>query len=241
MSMYTNPFAMFFNAAYMVAIWSVFILVVKNYLTSAPQLKKPAGLLILALAALISGDSVHVLTQFYAFFTKTVPLAFEYSGYPINLLGVGFAATSFGMSLFYGLLLLYYHAALDRPWGWFSWLLVIALAVRLALLPCPLNEWGGEFTTWRIYRNIPFSILGLGIAYLFVREASVRIGYRKLGFAGWTVVASFAFYWIVLLGAPLEPALAAFMLPKSIAYVLLAYLLYKFTFEDLAPRPAQAA
>jgi len=228
-----NPFAMFFNVAYMVAIWTMFALILRAYRRAAPAQRVRARWLGWAVFLLASGDLVHVLTQFYAFFTKTDPMAFNWAGHPVSWMGIGFLASSFTMTLFYLLLLFYYHRRFTQPWTWWDWTLLGLFLVRFLILPCPLNEWSGAPTPWRLYRNIPFTLAGLGVAYLLFRAASgLAEDLRRWAWIlSGSILASFIFYWGVLIFAPAYPPITALMLPKSVAYVVAVYSLYRLTFQ----------
>ena len=98
------------------------------------------------------------------------------------------------------------------------WALALA---RIALCLMPQNAWTSAAApplSWGIYRNIPFTILGVLIVVLFYRSAREKQDrpFRHLWLA---VVVSFACYIPVVLFADTVPAVGMLMIPSTCAYV----------------------
>lgn len=162
---------------------------------------------------LVSGDACHLVPRVQA------ALAGERERF-LARLGLGKQAASIGMTLFYVLL---WHAGLLAYAVLGARLLTAAVyllaAVRIVLCLFPQNRWreGGEGGAWGIYRNIPFTILGLAVCGLFfANKNAAPSGLSPMWLA---ILLSFTFYLPVVLWAQKRPALGMLMLPKSCAYV----------------------
>lgn len=92
----------------------------------------------------------------------------------------------------------------------------------------PQNEWTSANApiSWGIYRNIPFTILGILIIVLFYRSAKIKQD-KPFKFLWLTVVLSFACYLPVVLFADAVPAVGMLMIPKTCAYVWTVAIGYK--------------
>lgn len=167
------------------------------------------------------GDAFHLVPRAIALCTTGLA---DYT----TALGIGKLITSVTMTLFY--VILYY--------GWRErykisekneltiavWLLS---AIRIVLSLMPQNEWlsANPSLFWGIYRNIPFTLLGLLVIVLFYKSAKEKRDF-PFRFMWLTIVLSFGFYIPVVLFADTIPAVGALMIPKTLAYVwtvLIAY------------------
>ncbi len=144
-------------------------------------------------------------------------------------LGIGKFVTSITMTIFY--ILLYFvwrrRYAIHGKGGLTAAIFGLS-ALRIVLCLFPQNAWTSAQTplSWGIYRNIPFTILGILIIYLFYREARVRNdkAFRNMWL---TIVLSFAFYLPVALFADQIPMIGMLMIPKTCAYVWTVWIGYQ--------------
>lgn len=160
------------------------------------------------------GDSFHLVPRSIALCTTGLA---SYTA----ALGIGKLITSITMTVFY--LLLYYvwreryHIGGRKELTCCIWLLS---AARILLCLFPQNEWtsASPSLAWGIYRNIPFTILGIIVVVLFYRSArsTVDTPFKNLWL---TVVISFACYLPVVLFAEIYPLVGILMIPKTCAYV----------------------
>jgi hypothetical protein len=160
------------------------------------------------------GDAFHLVPRAIALCTTGLA---SYTA----ALGIGKLITSITMTVFY--LLLYYvwrerYAVKDKAELTYTvWLLAIA---RILLCLFPQNEWtsAAPSLAWGIYRNIPFTVLGILIVVLFYRSAKENndTAFKNLWL---TVVISFACYLPVVLFAEIYPLVGILMIPKTCAYV----------------------
>ena len=71
---------------------------------------------------------------------------------------------------------------------------------------------------WAIYRNIPFTILGLLIIIIFYKKSREEgdLAFKNLWL---TIVLSFGFYLPVVLFEKTMPLIGILMIPKTCAYI----------------------
>ena len=165
---------------------------------------------------LVGGDAFHLIPRIFA--------AINPDGDYSNSLGMGKLITSITMTIFY--LILYFifekrHSLRSAALR----ISVIALAVvRIALCLFPQNDWTGAApVSWGVYRNIPFTILGLIMVALFFSKRSDKI-FRWMWLA---ILLSFAFYLPVVLWADISPMIGMLMLPKTCMYMWIVVMGYK--------------
>ena len=95
------------------------------------------------------------------------------------------------------------------------WALAIA---RIILCLFPQNGWTSADAplAWGIYRNIPFTILGVIIVVLYYRASRKDKAFRWMYLS---IIISFACYIPVVLFADSIPIIGMLMIPKTCAYV----------------------
>ena len=160
------------------------------------------------------GDSFHLVPRAVALCTTglenfTVPL------------GIGKFITSITMTVFY--ILLYYiwriRYKIQGKNQVTLWIYGLAVA-RIILCFMPQNQWTSAESplTWGIYRNIPFTIMGIIIIVLFYNSAK-QTNDSAFKHMWLTIVISFGFYLPVVLFADIVPIIGMLMIPKTCAYV----------------------
>lgn len=160
------------------------------------------------------GDSFHLIPWAIALCTTGLE-NYTYA------LGIGKFITSITMTIFY--VILYYiwrirYKITDKKI--YTILVYILAFLRIALCLFPQNAWTSSNSplSWGIYRNIPFTIMGILIIVIFYKSS--RQNNDKLFKNMWlTIVISFGFYLPVVLFADTIPAIGMFMIPKTLAYV----------------------
>ena len=87
----------------------------------------------------------------------------------------------------------------------------------------PGNEWGNVVPpqTFSYIRNSFLTILGLGVAVAFLRDGIAHNERTFVALAG-SVFASYLFYIPVILFIRSVPALGMLMIPKTLAYLVIA-------------------
>lgn len=160
------------------------------------------------------GDAFHLVPRAIALCTTGLE---NYTA----ALGIGKLITSVTMTLFY--VLLYYvwrfRYQVDGKKNVTAAVWVLAVC-RIVLCFMPQNAWPGSNPplSWGIYRNIPFTILGVLIVVLFYKSAKDTQD-QPFRFLWLAVVISFACYIPVVLFADTIPPVGMLMIPKTCAYV----------------------
>lgn len=158
------------------------------------------------------GDAFHLVPRAVALYTTGL------DNY-IAPLGIGKLITSITMTIFY-VLMYYAYRERYRVSGKSSltigvWALAIA---RIILCLFPQNGWTSADAplAWGIYRNIPFTILGIIIVVLYYRASRNDKAFRWMYLS---IIISFACYIPVVLFADSIPIIGMLMIPKTCAYV----------------------
>ena len=168
----------------------------------------------MGLSALIlgCGDAFHLVPRVLNYFVDRDFTA---------ALGIGKLVTSITMPLFYLLVyyvwLGYYRVQENRGTTMVLWILAL---LRIALCLFPQNGWlqNSSDMTWGIIRNIPFTVLGAIVCFLYFRKKDERRRFRLI----WLyILLSFLFYIPVAVGACIVPMLGMLMLPKTVCYILM--------------------
>lgn len=169
-----------------------------------------------------AGDSFHLIPRIYALLT---------TGLEANAaaLGVGKLVTSITMTLFYAILIRIWEIRFDiKENKGIRVLAGILVVSRIILSLMPQNKWTlyDAPVSWAIYRNIPFTILGILIVYLILKESAKYKDevFKKIGIG---IIISFACYLPVVLFTNTYRLVGILMIPKTLAYLWVVYVGYK--------------
>ena len=231
-----------FNIAYLAIIWGLVIKMTREMPQVEPENRRVAGLLRLAFILLAAGDSGHVGFRVLAHLTGGVDSQAMILGTSMSLVGLGMMITSFTITLFYMLLVYVWRMRDNQPAGWFANLLLAAGVVRLMLMALPGNDWGSAVPPqpMSLYRNLPLLLQGIGVVGLILFSA-----YQKhdptFQWIGWMIVLSYAFYIPVILFAQQVPLLGMLMIPKTCAYLAVAFIAYRGLWQQPVRKAAASA
>ena len=165
---------------------------------------------------LVSGDSFHLVPRIFAAIDQTGDYGFW--------LGTGKLITSLTMTVFYLLMYFIFEIRYQKKNPVLR-IAMIGLAVaRIALCLFPQNDWTGAApVSWGIYRNIPFTIMGIIMIVLYFIERKDK-AFRWMWLA---ITLSFAFYLPVVLWANVHAMIGMLMLPKTCMYIWIVMMGYK--------------
>lgn len=169
------------------------------------------------------GDAFHLIPRVLSHLTEN-----GFTKYS-SLLSYGQLITGITMTLFYVLFFLYYRQRSEDKSLTKIIIVVSLVVIRLVTLALPQNNWGGEGNyLMGIIRNIPFALLG-GFIIVWCYQNKNKEG---LKFTSECITVSFLCYLVVVLGATFVPSLGAFMMPKTVAYILLIVVGYKYFIKN---------
>jgi len=224
-----------FNVMYLVVVWGLVIAMARQQ-SSVSYANAPVARRVLwAFALLALGDTGHVGFRV---------LAFAMGGllaHPL-LVGLGALATAYTVTLFYVLMLDIWRIRFDKKYGAFEYLLLVAAAVRLVIMALPQNEWARVEPPmpWGIYRNLPLMVQGIGVMFLILRDA-VAARDNTFKWIGVAILVSFACYMPVIFWVTQVPILGMLMIPKTMAYLAVAFLAYRELYSRSASLQAATA
>ena len=165
-----------FNLVYLVLVWALVVAMIRRYPQVSAESRRLGRLFIWAFALLALGDTGHVGFRVLAYAVGNLETTFKIGGAEVGLVGAGVFSTSVTVTLFYVIMLMLWRERFGRPYGWSGGLLFAAAVVRLGLMLLPQNEWNRVVSPqpWATYRNLPLMLLGIGVAYLMMRDGVGR-------------------------------------------------------------------
>ena len=120
-------------------------------------------------------------------------------------------------------------------------MLLAATALRFVIMVLPANDWNSTVPPqpWSLWRNLPLTVLGLGVAYLIIRDARAAKD-RTFLWMGAMIVVSYACYVPVILFVQTVPMVGMLMIPKTLAYLGIAVVAYRDLYRGAGVRVAVA-
>ena len=204
------------DVCYLVGVVTLGIIMIKN--SRGNKQYRLFGFMAVVLGL---GDAFHLVPRAIALCTTGLE-NFTFA------LGMGKFITSITMTVFY--ILLYYVWRIRynvKGKKGYTIAVYLASAARILLCLCPQNAWTSAQSplSWGIYRNIPFTILGLIVIYLFYKSSREHndVLFKNMWL---TIVISFGFYLPVVLFADIVPIIGMLMIPKTLAYVWTVWIGY---------------
>ena len=234
----TAWFEIIFDVVYLIVVWGIVTLMLRT-LKSVPEGdQRTARLIQVAFALLALGDTGHVGFRVLAELMGGADASVTFLGMPMSLVGLGMLTTAFTVTLFYMLFVYVWKARFQQRFNWFTNLLLLAGLVRPIFMALPGNDWGNVVPPQPIslYRNIPLLIQGVGVIGLILFSA-YKHNDVTFKWIGWLMVVSYAFYTPVILFAQQYPLVGMLMIPKTCAYLAIAWVAYQGLWKrpDLQP------
>ncbi len=205
----------------MEAVFCVFYLIFTSVLgfkiiakSEGKKLIKLFGVMTLVL---VFGDAFHLVPRIIAAINPTGDYSFS--------LGIGKLVTSVTMTVFYVILYFIYEMRYEKRNILLRSIFIILSVIRIGLCFFPQNDWTGSAPVlWGVYRNIPFLIIGIITVCIYFKNARDK----HFKFMWLAVLLSFVFYIPVVLWADVSPMIGMLMLPKTIMYMWIVVMGYKF-------------
>ncbi len=223
-----------FNVSYLIVVWGMVVLMTIRREQVAPENRTLAKRVLWAFALLALGDTGHVGFRV---------IAYAQGGLEANpaLVGAGALSTAFTVTIFYVLMVDAWRLRFKKSLGWFGWTLLVAGAVRLIVMLFPQNQWWQVTAPydWSLLRNGFLVLQGLGVMGLILRDAA-RTRDRAFTWIGVMIALSYLFYAPVILWVEWVPMLGMLMIPKTCAYLGVAFIAYQaLYYSKRVASPAQ--
>ena len=225
---FTSILESLFNVLYLGVIWTLVYLMTRHMPEVAEKDRSVAGLFKVAFILLAAGDTGHVGFRVLGYLLGGLDTQVNVLGSMMSLAGLGTLTTSFTVTLFYMILVYVWQKRYQKQNHGFSSLLLASGLVRLVMMALPGNDWAAVVPPqpMSIYRNIPLIIQGIGVIGLFL-YSGYKHDDRTFRSIGWWIVVSFAFYLPVIFFAQQVPLLGMLMIPKTCAYLVIAWIAYR--------------
>ena len=209
-----------FNILYLATVWTVTALMLRNRRRLTEETRRTGLLFAAAFFLLAFGDTGHVGFRV---------LAYGLGGLEENpvLVGAGALATAVTVTFFYMIVCEIWRSRFDKNRGLVWWVLIVAGVVRLALMIPPQNRWGSVVPphAWSLVRNIPLTIQGIGIALaLLISGTRQKDSLSKK--VAVMIFISYGCYIPVILFVQRVPMIGMLMIPKTVAYLVIAFFAY---------------
>jgi hypothetical protein len=217
-----------FDGGYLLMLWALVGAMALRLQRIPPPARRVGGPLVLAFVLLAVGDTAHVGLRLVALAAGNPQRTAALGSWRLPLIGFGALCTAITVTGFYALLLVAHQRLEVRRWGPFEQALLVVLLLRLVLLTFPQNAWGQVVTPqpWSMLRNLPLLVLTLGVGGLYLRGAG-RVEQRWQRMIGALLLASVLCYLPVVLWIQKIPLLGLLMIPKSLAYLAVAMIVYR--------------
>ncbi len=232
-----------FNVVYLVVIWWMVVRMARRMDAVARADQPVARRVLWAFGLLALGDTGHVGFRVLAYALGGLEATPVILGVPVSLVGLGALATAVTVTFFYVLVLDAWRVRFQRRYGWFEYLLLAAAVIRLLVMLLPQNAWQSVTPPqpWSTIRNLPLMVLGLGAAYLILRDARATHD-RTFFWIGVMILVSYACYAPVIFFVQQNPLIGMLMIPKTLAYVAIAFIAYNGLWRPgAAPHAGQPA
>jgi hypothetical protein len=209
-----------FDVLYLATVWTLVVLMFTKRSNLTPENKSIGTLFLWAFFLLALVDTGHVGFRV---------LAYAMGGLEANpvLIGMGALATAITVTFFYMLVAEIWRIRFKRERGLIWWSLIIIGVIRLAIMIPAGNSWGSVVPpfNWSLARNIPLMIQGIGVAVLILIDAiKHNDAFSKKVSA--MIFLSYLCYTPVILFVQKVPMLGMLMMPKTLAYVAVAFLAF---------------
>jgi len=190
-----------------------------------PENRKSAGFLLLAFGLLTGGDCIHLGFRIAGFAMGTLEKYYVFMGLELNPVGIGALVTGVTFTLFYVSMLFLWRARFEKDFGIIGYLLLLIAVLRFVIMFFPANEWNNSTPPqpWFAIRTFPLILQQAGTAYLMLRESK---GTEDVCFR-WTgimMVVSFLFLLPIAFYIHAFPLLGMLMIPKTVTYIVMAFL-----------------
>jgi hypothetical protein len=222
-----------FDVFYLATIWTLVGIMSYKLRTLPQNMFRLAKVIRTAFFFLVLGDTGLLGSRIIAYAAGGLAYSPAFLGGSIHLAGLGNLSTSITVTIFYLCFLELWRRRYDRPFTLWYYVLAAAAVVRFIVMMPPQNQWQFHIAPvgWGIFRNIFLTIQGLGVAFLILHDARRAQDRLFLTFSI-LIFVSFLCMWPVIPFYPRFPLIGMMMIPKTVAYMAIAFIGYKHFFQD---------
>jgi hypothetical protein len=221
-----------FDVFYLATIWTLVGIMFYKLRTLPQNRLRLASVFLAAFFFLVLGDSGLLGSRIVAYAAGGLDYRPAFLGGSVHLAGLGNLSTSITVTIFYLCFLELWRRRYNHPFtGWY-YVLAAAAVVRFIVMMPPQNQWQFHIAPvgWGIFRNIFLTIQGLGVAFLILRDAR-RAQDRLFVTFSVLIFVSFLCMWPVVPFYPRFPLIGMMMIPKTVAYMAIAFIGYNYLFQ----------
>ena len=222
-----------FDLFYLSTIWTL-VAIMTYRLPRLPRgIYRLAHLFRTAFFFLVLGDTGLLGSRIIAYAAGGLAYRPAFLGGSIHLAGLGLLSTSITVTIFYLCFLEIWRRRYSKPFTAWYYILVAAAVVRFIVMIPPQNHWEYHIAPvgWSIFRNIFLTIQGLGVATLMWIDAR-KVNDRLFLIFSVLIVVSYVCMWPVIPLYHRIPWIGMMMLPKTVAYMAIAFIGYAYFFKD---------
>jgi len=220
-----------FNISYLMIVWCLIFIMVRRWSKVDSADRKTALSILLAFVFLALGDMGHVGFRVVAFAMGDLDAAVHLFGREVVLAPLGSMATAWTFTLFYVCMVFMWKYRFRKSFGPVAWGLFFLAVIRSVIMLLPGNAWNSQNIQEPLYtlRNLPLILMQAGTAYLILRDA-IAENDRLFKWIGAMIMVSLACYAPIVAFIKIYPNLGMLMIPKTIAYLVIAFISLKGLF-----------
>jgi hypothetical protein len=222
-----------FDLFYLSTTWTLVAVMTYKLPGVSREKYRLARVFLTAFFFLVLGDTGLLGSRIIAYAAGGLDYSPAFLGERIHLAGLGNLSTSITVTIFYVCFLELWRRRYDKPFTTVYYVLVAAAVVRFIVMMPPQNHWELHVAPagWAIFRNIFLTIQGLGVAVLMWIDS--RKADDRLFFAfSILIFVSYACMWPVIPLYHVMPMVGMMMIPKTIAYMAIAFMGYAYFFKN---------
>ncbi|MFO8036927.1 MAG: hypothetical protein R6U57_09915 [Anaerolineales bacterium] len=217
-----------FSVLYLILIWTLVVVMRVHFDRVDEKDHRVANLLWVAFFSLAFGDTFHVGARIISYFLKGgLDATIQVFGTSYGIVGWSALITAVTVTIFYLFFLVTWIVCNQGQASAFVYFLFTVAGIRLGLLVLPENQWNQPTPVqpWYMIRNLPFLILGIGVAALYLKMAVTKKD-RTSMWIGILILFSFLTYLPIVVLIQANQLLGMLMIPKTIAYLGMGALIY---------------
>ncbi len=220
-----------FNVLYLIVITCIVASMFLRFSLVGEKDKGAALYVMLAFFFLALGDFGHVGFRVIAFAMGGLDAEVTLFGRNFVIAPLGSIMTAWTFTIFYVCMIFMWKARFNKAFGSAAWIIFALAIIRSIIMLLPGNTWDSRYIEEPLYtlRNIPLILMQAGTVYLILRDAIAEndILFKWIGAM---IIISLVCYAPVVAFITSYPLIGMLMIPKTIAYMVIAVMSLKGLF-----------